>query len=52
MRCGWPDDQRRVGDPAGDDDVRARLQTGSDPPAAEISVSSDRLAEAELSGAR
>ena len=42
------DDERGVGHPAGDDDVRAGLQAGGDPPAAEVGVRRDGLAEAEL----
>ena len=39
---GRPDDQRGVGDPRADDDVRSGPQRGRNPPAAEVGVRGDR----------
>ena len=47
-----PDDQRGVGDPAGDDDVRPGPQALGDPEGAEVGVRGQRGAEPELRRAR
>ena len=48
VRGGRADDQRGVGDPAGDHDVRARVQALDDAPAAEVGVGGQRALEAQL----
>ncbi|SHW48737.1 Uncharacterised protein [Mycobacteroides abscessus subsp. abscessus] len=52
VRGGRSDDHRGVGDPAGDDDVGAGLQTVHDAPRAEVGVGGQWGAEAELAGTR
>ena len=47
---GGPDDHRRVGDPAGDDDVGAGVEAVDDAPRAEVGVGGERGAEAEFGG--
>ena len=50
VRRSRTDDERGVGDAAGDHDVGAGIETGDDPPSAEIGVGRERRAEAELVG--
>jgi hypothetical protein len=42
VRGGGPDDQRGVGDPAGDDHLRTLLQSGRDAPGAQVGVGRQR----------
>ena len=50
VRGGRSDDHRRVGDPAGDDDVGAGVEAVDDAPRAEVGVGGERGAEAEFGG--
>ena len=47
---GGPDDHRGVGDPPGDDDVRAGLECGDDPAAPEVGVRDERFLRDGLAG--
>ena len=47
VRGGRPDDHRRVGDPAGDDDVGAAVEAVDDAPRAEVGVGGQRSGRAE-----
>jgi hypothetical protein len=51
MRDRRADDKRRVRDPAGDHDLRARLQAARDTEGAEIRVGGERIAQAEFGAA-
>ena len=52
VRDARADDERGVGDPAGDDDVRPRPQALGDPEGAEVGVRGQRGAQPELGGPR
>ena len=48
---GRPDDDRRVGDAAGDDDVRAGVQAVDDAPRSEVGVGRQRRAPPDVAAA-